>query len=1419
MPLREAQLVIRDASTVANPDGTVDVLVVSTRPSDAAPYMVDWPEADGQSIDPITGQLQVGAYTVLVADALTGGTNRVLTSLLHDASNRPHLLSRRVYLRTATDGGSWETRWAGYLLDLELVDAVTWRLQLGDSRRIEQSRRLWQQSSLDFPIRGALFGGPTIGGWLNGAAVDRGGWEFIVKQVVNGRVYAEFVAGYRAGGPRVTGYRAINVELKDIIDNAGGATLPYDLATQTWPARAVVQGYGTFQMCANDADTFFGYFLRRDVTVVQLGLVWPTSPPALNTVLRISAYATQVQPASPLYFTEHPCDLLAKIWAQEGIPYDATALAAVRASVGDRVRLSAKVTEPPRMTEWLEQAIYGPFGIGVRPDTQGRAVAFRTRLRSAAVPTLQINPADLVQDDPVVFSLSEKSAIVRVSVRTKQYLPWQPLNGGDAPIDGIIEGDLSYEPGANPDASTFATREVTFDVPGMIHTADSTSPDARDLTQAIALEIYDRWGRGCPTASIDVTLDAPAAAAQVGDEVYVALAQAPNANKRLGDEPSVGARIAQVVQRTELLDAVRLQLLDSGTGAQAVAPAAVLAIAVSSGAPRAVASITITNAAAINATGVLGVAIEWATGASAPSGAGADLARFAAGQIPTGAIATPASPAGTRVWARARTEQQGRRPSSWSPWVDVTLTGLVAPTGLTAVLLPDALTARLAWNPASGTNRTEIYLYQGSSAPGDWSPYLLAVLPVGASPVVDAPVLAGGLPYQWRVRQLEADGTPGAAATGSFTGPVSSVVEPTLQCSLTLTATTAEIAFVAIGAVEFSVDGGTWTAAASSPIVVARNAAGGALKAVTVRATLDGRLVTDTLPVPPQGWVGDGSIDVAKFAAGLRPIEILTSLPPDGVTAGRIVLLTTDWKLYRWTGTVWTAYVSAGDIAGQLADAQIAALAASKVTGQLTDAQLAGIAAAKIAGQLSDAQLAAIAAAKITGQLTDAQLAAIAAAKITGQLTDAQLAGIAAAKIAGQITGTQITDGAISTPKLAAGAVTAAAIAAETITAAQIAADAITAAELAAGAVTTPKIAAGAVTAGEIAADAITAAKIAAGAVTTPKIAAGAVTAGEIAADAITAAKIAAGAVTTPKIAAGAVTAAEIAADAVTAAKIAAGAVVAGKIAAGAVTAVEIAANTITAAEIAAGAIGADELAANSVIAGKIAAGVVNTTELAAGAVTASRIAAATITGDRIAAAQSISAPIIEGGRIRGAFVDVNHLLIRDTLEIRPTDSLGNPVTRTRKVAVSLASFVSVDLPGSGYVTAARRLEWSIEFSANALSVAALSMGAPAVLVAPVVVPAGATLTSAGAYFFAQSDRQVRLLVTTQAEGASTWATIGDSGWVTSFGWLSTALSHLVTAGQSLVFLLLIQNTSSSLYGGIIAPTVDYTVPTYTIGV
>lgn len=267
----------------------------------------------------------------------------------------------------------------------------------------------------------------------------------------------------------------------------------------------------------------------------------------------------------------------------------------------------------------------------------------------------------------------------------------------------------------------------------------------------------------------------------------------------------------------------------------------------------------------------------------------------------------------------------------------------------------------------------------------------------------------------------------------------------------------------------------------------------------------------------------------ATFSASKNKVgyEIVGTLPSTNLFEGRMVFLTTDDKLYRYTGSAWTAAVSGADItAGTLQTAAFASgiepvTIVSSVPGTKSTNSIFNTSDGKLYRWNGSSYVATVASTDISGTISDAQIAAIAASKVTGQLSDSQIAAIAAAKLTGQIVGTQITDGAISTAKLAAGSVTSNEIAANTITAADIAAGAISATEIAAGAITTAKIAAGAITANEIAAATITGGKIAANTITGSNIAADTITAGQIAAGAISTSELSANAVTSAKIAVG----------------------------------------------------------------------------------------------------------------------------------------------------------------------------------------------------------------------------------------------------------------------------------------------------------
>lgn len=235
--------------------------------------------------------------------------------------------------------------------------------------------------------------------------------------------------------------------------------------------------------------------------------------------------------------------------------------------------------------------------------------------------------------------------------------------------------------------------------------------------------------------------------------------------------------------------------------------------------------------------------------------------------------------------------------------------------------------------------------------------------------------------------------------------------------------------------------------------------------AVTEQLVASGAIVADKLAdlAVTQQKLANGAVDLTKFASGLRPVEIVTSLPTSGNFAGRVVFF--NGELYRHTGSPagasgFSKSVGVGDLTGQITSTQI------------TDS---AITTAKIAANA----------------ITANELAANSVT--TGAI------------LAGAVTASEIAANAITTVKINANAVTTAKIATNAITANELAANSVLAGNIQANAVTTQKIAAGAVTAVELAAGAVTAEKVQAGSITGDKIAASSVTGDKFVANSITA--------------------------------------------------------------------------------------------------------------------------------------------------------------------------------------------------------------------------------------------------------------------------------------------------------------------------
>ena len=201
------------------------------------------------------------------------------------------------------------------------------------------------------------------------------------------------------------------------------------------------------------------------------------------------------------------------------------------------------------------------------------------------------------------------------------------------------------------------------------------------------------------------------------------------------------------------------------------------------------------------------------------------------------------------------------------------------------------------------------------------------------------------------------------------------------------------------------------------------------LPSLPTSGNFDGRTVYNT--VDRQLYIYDGAtgtwkpavepfnpddlvLDSDNFPSDLKPVEVLSSLPTTGNFEGRVVMLLSDGKLYRYKDGAFTASVPTVDLTGTITSAQIANNAITET-------------------KISDD--------------------AISTPKLK----------------ANAVTAGKIASSAITTDKLEANAVTAGKIATNAITTDKLEANAVTTAKIAAGAISADKIQANSILASKIA--------------------------------------------------------------------------------------------------------------------------------------------------------------------------------------------------------------------------------------------------------------------------------------------------------------------------------------------------------------
>lgn len=819
--LVEFQVRIRNAAD------TADALTLTSIRGGTSPDIAEAPTGEGATLDPFTGKITSGSITVNVADRITSGTSRVFTSALEDANFRQQLGQRKTFVEFREDGGAWQTLYAGRIANYRLVSDAVWAITVSDWMKAEHEFQVFDfhegddvEAYLDrWPNRGAIIGGPILGGFRE--IVDRGGWRFrcVVDGTSFGKPYTrlDFVSGYFPNGADTS---EITPELlrhvNDAAESVGSSRIPNIIKVATGAPNGVVvevdAGFRSFPELlvfvdnqaqpklaiggpgSNVDPISTGFLISMEGAQRSVGSLYLNGSAASNgvsvgQVYRINIITRRVTEASPIFWTGHPTELLSKLWDEADLPYVASSLTTVTETLGANLRLSLMIDRAWNLGEILEQAVYGPFGIGARgaeaSADAGNIEAFVSRIFANSPPPTTITDADVIQTETEAFDLDASTGMKMLVVEHTRL-----TDNRNASWTTMVGTQVERFESINDDPDAIKTGVVEFRIPGMIHVLDNPEMDLRGWVDGRAIEIAERRGRGRRRMKTVLLRGGAGDGVKLGDEILVNLKQLPNKNKRLGDDPTVGARAMQVLHVTPALRGKLVELEDSGQHAQTtLTDLPTHTIAASSTNPRTVALATITNAATLNAA-LYGARIQMAvtTGAAPATTDYTEVQFFKYGSIPTTAFGLPAVKAGRTVYIRARTESKTARPSNWSVGVGITLSAITAPSAVAATAVAgNGSSLDLTWTVGAIDCWTNIFVRASGDPAADAVKHI--TLPAGSD--------------RYRLDGLAANTTytVGVQHVDPLTGDVSAITEDTettANAALTLSAPTNAVGFSSV---------------------------------------------------------------------------------------------------------------------------------------------------------------------------------------------------------------------------------------------------------------------------------------------------------------------------------------------------------------------------------------------------------------------------------------------------------------------------------------------------------------------------------------------------------------------------------------------------------------------------------------------
>lgn len=649
-----------------------------------------WEEVGGQEVRPLLGRAEARPWFIDVADISTA-----VMSVLADTSGRLDQISRLADFQRNLDSSGWRTLGTGRIADVLLNPSVgSFRFVMEDENLIARRSMIFQRSTTVFLYPPGLreeWCGFRVRQTGDARLISRSGNltllrfenDFPISRPALRNVRNDYTPNFMArtdatgGNFRDLRFRSSSGTDFEVFGFAGGQFVsPWDhiAIIDRSPAEIL-----PIRVWIVDPSSQLG--TSTDVTDGKL----------LRTVFLHMGSTHDPTPELPYHVGGangvHPFQLVRDIYdgtyGSVTIRYDSTALNNLINNKSFPI-VWFRITEPAVMQDWLEDHIYGPFGVLPFVNSEGRIEPQITTL-----PTSDIaNPSALFSFTSTNLRPPHPSwAHTRRDAATvlRYHYQWlQQVSDYQAyKMEYEVASDLLV---AHPD-----TREYQHDRVGIIgrHVVDypfdgvlapygvnpytDRSPVGPFSIQA--REVFDRYGDG-PVYGECYGMTSGTSDVSPGDFVYVELDTFPNpAIQSRGN-----ARLVQIIGRRDTPEGPIFDWADAGSSGQSLS-APTLGGFQGLGTPEGYHAVTV-NVSNVTTDG--GFRLELAASASTvSSGSTAWTPKFTTDS--SGSFQIKGLASGTTYWVRAQNRKFGRIRSAWTySTANAQTVQLTAPSGIGA---------------------------------------------------------------------------------------------------------------------------------------------------------------------------------------------------------------------------------------------------------------------------------------------------------------------------------------------------------------------------------------------------------------------------------------------------------------------------------------------------------------------------------------------------------------------------------------------------------------------------------------------------------------------------------------------------------------------------------------------------------------